>query len=229
MAEDVKAITDLTVKEISIVVWGANNKGFYSVKENKTEDNEEIFWLSKGDKTMVEANDKSKVIDEKNKKDNITKEIEAISKEDLVKEVLSLRQSTKDLNEALTKSISDAKTEKDLRIEKEFIQKAKDEFNVLGDSVVIGKVLKEASEKLSKENYDALSVIMKASQEKISKGALFIEAGTDNAQSATDNISKIDVMAKELMQKEKISYDDALSKIFKDNETLLKEYINEEI
>jgi chromosome segregation ATPase len=87
-----------------------------------------------------------------------------------------------------------AKAERDQRIEREFISKAETEFaNMPGDKTELGQLLKTASEKLGKADYDMLEQRLRAADEQIKTGDLFKQFGQDGEHqpsSAEDTIAR---------------------------------------
>jgi hypothetical protein len=70
-----------------------------------------------------------------------------------------------------------AKAERDERVTREFVAKAETVKHVAGDTSEFGRVLKAASETLSKEDMDLLEQRLSAANEQIEKGELFKQFG----------------------------------------------------
>jgi small-conductance mechanosensitive channel len=71
-----------------------------------------------------------------------------------------------------------AKAERDARATREFVAKAETFKHVAGDTGEFGRVLKAASEALSKEDMDLLEQRLSAANEQIDKGELFRQVGS---------------------------------------------------
>lgn len=85
-----------------------------------------------------------------------------------------------DQKAAVEKSEADAKLakdERDQRVTREFVVKAEAIPHVAGDTAEFGKVLKSASELLSKEEFELLEQRLSAVNEQIDKGELFKQLG----------------------------------------------------
>lgn len=240
-------LTNVVVQEVSVVPFGANNEKFLLVKEQIPNDNQKSpFWLKK----YVEESNKKEVdnmvVDEAQLKkefdDKLSIEKAAFEAEkqklekekaDIVAEKAALSKQLEDqkkeadAKDAIAKeALKIAKEEKDARILKEKVDIAKESMSTLGDSKEIGALLKAAEEKLEAKEFEALSKILVGADEKIRKGDLFKEAGTDNTQSTEGNIfEKINKMATEVMAKEKVDYGTAISKVFEQDDKLYNEYL----
>ena len=235
-----KLLTQVDVREISIVPFGANNKKFLLVKEQNS-NSKNPFWLKK---------EESKEVDDMVESDAIKKEFEdkmRIEKEQFEAEKKKLEKEKADMaaeKEALSKQLEDqkkaieekenlakealklAKEERDARILKEKVDYAKDTLSTLGDSKEIGAFLKSAEEKLDTKEMETLTKILVGADEKIKKGDLFKEAGTDNHQSASGNVvEKVNKMAEKIMVDEKVDYSTAISKVFERDQKLCDEYM----
>lgn len=154
---------------------------------------------------------------EKEKADKVSLEKALADKDALAKELTELRKEAE-----ATRAI--AKAERDLRITKEHTDFAKENLGILGESGKLGKLLKEASEKLENGSFDLLVKVLTGANEKIKTGGLFKEFGTDNTSSANTDFVKIDKMANDMATKEGISYGIALSKIFEKDPKLYDDY-----
>ena len=248
-----KLLTNIEVKEISIVPYGANNKEFLLVKGTENYDINKVFWLQKeqiknGADSMVNEEELKKqkleadrIEKEKLEKEQFAKEQleksakEAIEKaETLAKETEELRKQLAEKDKTIAEkdtlskqALEIAKTERDARITKEKVDFAKDNYGYLGDSKEIGVFLKSAEEKLSKEEFELIGKIFAGANEKIKKGNLFEEIGKDSTQTSSGNvIEKVNKMASELMKNNAdLSYGDAVAKIFDGDDSLYKEYI----
>lgn len=112
-----------------------------------------------------------------------------------------------------------AKAERDLRIEREFITKAENDFAYVGgDTREFGKLLKSASENLSKDDYDRLEEVLKAADKGLEKSELFTEIGKSGeaTREARDGIQKAEDKAAELRKADPtLSRADALAQAYR--------------
>lgn len=145
---------------------------------------EERAALQKAEQERDEALAKLEKAEKKLKKQAKTDEptTEEIDKADLpkaVRDALEKAETERDeLKKAADEATQLAKAERDQRIAKEFIAKAEGEFaHVGGDSTEFGPILKAASEKLSKEEYEALETRLRAAEEQVRTSQLFKEMG----------------------------------------------------
>ena len=121
-----------------------------------------------------------------------------------------------------------AKEERDARLDKEYIAKAEKLDHLTIKAEDFGPVLKSAAEKLTKEEYEALESVLKASNEQIEKGALFAEAGAAGSVAAADAFGELQQKAQEIKKAEpKLSDAEALDKAMKDNPDLEAAYLAE--
>lgn len=145
----------------------------------------------------------------------IEKKIEAILKSNE-----KLESENKGLKEEIAK-------ERNLRVAKEFEDRASKEFSHVGDAKTVGAVLKEAKENMSEEAFKQFETVLKSSQTKIEAGNIFGELGSNQGISS-DLESKVKV-AKEAVMKEdpKLSAEAAEAKVFEQNPDLYKQYLDE--
>jgi hypothetical protein len=235
-----KLLTQVDVREISIVPFGANNKKFLLVKEQNS-NSKNPFWLKKeeskevddmvdGDAIKKEYEDKMRI--EKEQFEAEKKKLEkekadmAAEKEKLSKQLEDQKKAIEEKENLAKEALRLAKEEKDARILKEKVDYARDTLSTLGDSKEIGTLLKSAEEKLDAKEMETLTKILVGADEKIKKGDLFKEAGTDNHQSASGNvIERVNKMAEKIMVDEKVDYSTAISKVFERDQKLCDEYM----
>lgn len=138
----------------------------------------------------------------------------------ITKENEALSESNKTLTEQIGK-------EREMRVTKEFVEKAKSFGHVGEGAEKLGKTLKEASETMSKEGYEGLEKTLKAANAKIEAGSIFTEVGTSNGGSASYE-SKMKV-AKEAIRKEdpKLSDAQAEATALERNPGLYDEYLGD--
>jgi len=122
-----------------------------------------------------------------------------------------------------------AKAERDTRLTNEFIAKAENELGHMSVKPEdFGPVLKAASEKLSKEEFEAIETALKAADAQIEKGALFAEAGAVGPVAAADAFGELQQKAAEIKKADsKLSDAEALDKAMKDNPDLEAAYLAE--
>ena len=91
-----------------------------------------------------------------------------------------------------------------------------------------GKLLKRAKDVLAKEDYDALTVMLKAASAQIEKGKLFREVGNSgDGEGDESSLSKINRMIAERISKsddKKLTRDQALQELFAEQPDLYAEY-----
>lgn len=238
MVEQVYRLTDLEIEEVSLVELGANNKKFVT---RKGENGNGKLWFMDGgnmtgkiEKSAEEIEKELKEKLEKELKEKMEKEYsEKIEKEKkemaekLEKEKLDLTERLEKAEATAKESLEKAEVEKQARLTKEFIDIAKG-MPTLGEAIKVGPVLKEMSEKLSKESYDAVMTILKAADERTKKGLLLQEIGKDGeGVSDSSAYGEIEKSAKTIMDTEKISYTMALQKAIRQNPDLYEKYTNE--
>lgn len=122
-----------------------------------------------------------------------------------------------------------AKEERDTRLTNEFIAKAESDYGHMSvEPAEFGPVLKAASEKLSKEEFEAIETALKAADAQIEKGALFAEAGAGGVPVAADAMAELKQKAEEIRKSDpKLSEAAALDKAMTDNPDLQQRYLDE--
>ncbi len=108
--------------------------------------------------------------------------VDPLNKAELPEPVrVALEKAEDDRKEALAKAeeaTKIAKAERDARIEAEFIKKAESDYPYVGgDASEFGRLLKTASETLSKEDYAALETRFKAANEQMRVSKLLKDVG----------------------------------------------------
>lgn len=253
MPPEVNRVVNLKVKEISLVPIGANGKTFLLTKEATEEDLKNAEWfnnnngvvkmeeIDKATKKVVpeeNANSKKTVPEEKcgdkvKKEDNqdINKELiekEKIEKERLQKEIDTLKEQISVANKLAKESMQAAEVERNMRIEKELTVFANDKMKYIGKDIEIGQFLRKASEKLDKEAYEFMTKLLTTANERIGKGEMFKELGTDNNMtdhSTTDPSMIIHKEVMQIIQKDAtIKYETALEKLQTERPELFENY-----
>lgn len=118
--------------------------------------------------------------------------------------------------------------ERQVRIQKEFDDKAADFKNLPGESADLSLVLKEASEKLGKESFEKLETILKASDTAIGEGELLKEVGSGGFDGGGSAWTKIEKAAEKVQaDKPSLSSAQAVDLVLKNNRGLYNDYMNE--
>jgi hypothetical protein len=173
-------------------------------------------------------------------KDDVEKDDEEIKKEDLpepVRKALEKAEADRKASDeraekaekAATEAGDIAKAERNERLKATFIAKAdaykalpvkKDEF---------GPVLQAASEKLSKEEFEALDTVLKAADEQIAESDLFKEQGRTHGAAETGALAEAKQKAEELKKADpKLSDAEALKKAMDSDPALQERYLAEQ-
>jgi len=133
-------------------------------------------------------------------------------------------------NEVLMKQNQDLekviKEEREIRLNKEFADKASAMKNLPGDKADIATVMKAASESMDKETYDKFEGILKGADAALKESALLKETGTTGGNDAgADAWDKIEKAAVELRKADpKLSNAQAIDKVMKEQPSLYEEY-----
>jgi len=154
------------------------------------------------------------------KKEN---EMDPILKERLDKLDLVLK-SNEDLATENKTLKEEVKKERDIRIEKEFLDKADKEYGRLGNTQEVAKILKSASEDMDDKSFKSLETILKSAAAQAEVAALFQENGSSVGLS-NDLDTKVAVKKEAIMKEHpKMSPEAAEAKVFEDNPDLYQEY-----
>jgi hypothetical protein len=125
-----------------------------------------------------------------------------------------------------------AKAEREQRVTREFVAKAETLPHLPQKPGEFGPVLKSASEKLTKEEYDELDRVLKAANEQIERGSLFKElggAGGPGPGAGTDAFSEVQRKAEELRKADSsLSPERALQKAMESDPELQARYAAEQ-
>lgn len=140
-----------------------------------------------------------------------------------IEAILKSNEKLEDENKGLKEEI---KKERDLRILKEFEDKAKTEFSHVGDHKKVALVLKSAKDSMSEEDYKNFEEVMKSNQTKLEAGNIFSELGSSQGVS-TDLESKIQVKKEAIMKENTdLTPEQAEAKVFEQNPDLYTEYLD---
>jgi hypothetical protein len=113
----------------------------------------------------------------------------------------------------------------DETITKQFIEKAATFNNLQINNVELGQILKEASSKLSADNYNNLETLLTACNK--SMLAITAEFGKSSFNSGNSSLEKLETIAKDIAGKEGINYYVAFDKALKLNPELHEQYKKE--
>jgi chromosome segregation ATPase len=158
--------------------------------------------------------------------------VEEIDKSDLppaVRERLEKAEAdAQALAERLEKAEKNAASERDERLSKEFVTKA-EAFKALPvKATEFGAVLKSASEKLSKDEYEHLEGVLKAADEQIAAGDLFKEQGRGGTSMQDGALAEATEKAQELRKADStLSAEQALDRVFQNDRALQERYLAE--
>lgn len=181
---------------------------------------------------IAKEEEAAKIAKEKEEKEKVAKQKEEANMDPKVQEELeAIKKAHDEKLELIQKENDDLKAEikkeRDMRILKEFEDKAKTEFSTLGKHGDVAQILKSAQESLDEEQYKKLEEVLKGADTKIQAGNIFAETGS-SAGVSNDLDSKIEV-AKEAIRKEngKLSEAQIESRVWEQNPELYTEYLKE--
>lgn len=181
----------------------------------------------KPEKTKEEIAKEAADVEAKKKADAEKIEKEKKMDPELVKKLDTILKANEDLgteNKGLKEEI---KKERDLRVTKEFEEKARKEFPNCGDAEQIGSVLKSAKDTMSEDAYKNFETVMKSNQAKLEAGNIFGEIGS-NAGASADLESKIKVKKEAIMKgNSDMTPEQAEARLWEDNPELYNEYLDE--
>jgi len=121
-----------------------------------------------------------------------------------------------------------AKEERDERLNKEFIAKAEDFKALTVEPAKLGPILKAASEKLDKADFEELERVLKAADEQVAKSELLKEAGANGSVTPSGAYDEAAKKAEEIRKSDpKLSQEQALEKAFEDDPDLQQRYLAE--
>lgn len=115
----------------------------------------------------------------------------AAEADDLAKADPAMRARIEKAEGETKEALDIAKAERDTRLTKEFITKAEKLDGLTIKAEDFGPILKSASEKLDKAEFEALETVLKASSEQIKKGDLFTEAGAGGVPPAGSALEEV--------------------------------------
>jgi hypothetical protein len=152
----------------------------------------------------------------------------AAEKDDLAKADPAMRARIEKAEGEAKEAKEIAKAERDTRLTKEFVAKAQGFEGLSLEAEKFGPVLKEASEKLSKESYAELERVLKGADEGITASELFKEQGANGASEGGDATKELTAKAEEIRKSDsKLTQAEALDKAMRDNPDLQQRYLDE--
>ena len=121
-----------------------------------------------------------------------------------------------------------AKAERENRLQREFIEKAATYDSLPVETATFGSVLKDASENMDADTYDALTTVLAAANEAISQGGLMNEIGVSGTFDAESGMGRIEQVASVLRSENPdLTREAAIAKAVTDDPSLYDIY-NEE-
>lgn len=121
-----------------------------------------------------------------------------------------------------------AKEERDTRLNKEFVAKAETYKALTVEPAKFGPILKSASEKLDKADFEELERILKAADEQVAKSELFKEAGAGGTVTPNGAYDEATKKAEEIRKSDpKLTQEQALEKAFEADPALQERYLAE--
>lgn len=128
---------------------------------------------------------------------------------------------------ALEEAEKIAKTERDIRLDREFISKAAALPNISTNPDELGGLLRRVTEAVSAEDAAAIEGILKSANEQIAKGLLFNEYGRYGAPYTTD--ASVVAKAEELRKADpSLTPEQAQAKVYAENPDLAAEALSKE-
>lgn len=142
--------------------------------------------------------------------------------ENLYKEHQETAEKAKKLEKQLEK-------EKEEKLEREFIQKAKNDFDRLPvKHEEFGKLLKSVNSKVDEEEFNQLEKLLKSVNEQIDEGKMFKEIGSEQEDDTSSAWGRIEKAAKEIVNENPdLSKPEAVSQVITENPKLYQKYMNE--
>lgn len=120
----------------------------------------------------------------------------------------------------------------DERLTDAFQKRAETLPQISKDRASLGTLLKRASLKLDKADFDALEMLLKAANEQIQKGSLFSETGSSGATASAEGdtaIAQATAKADELVKAGKVkTKEEGIAKAFRDDKKLYEQHRREQ-
>ena len=128
--------------------------------------------------------------------------------------------------EKLAKALA---TERDTRLRKEFIEKAKKDYRYIpGKSSEELGLLMKSLHVFDSKIADEIGIIFKSVSEVVEKSGLLNEIGSNIAGSGTSAYSRLDAMAKDKVTKGNVTYAKAFTDAMNENPDLYSQYLDEQ-
>lgn len=121
-----------------------------------------------------------------------------------------------------------AKTERDFRLNQEYVAKARSMVNLPVSADEFGPVLKRLHDAMEEEDVAVIEKALRAANETIAEAGTFTEIGKRGGQ-GFEAVSKLDSKAKELVEKsdEPLSMEQARAQVMETDPSLYDEYLQE--
>lgn len=199
-------------------------------KKNKAEEDNETAEdkLAKVEKELAvekAAKEKAEAELAKAKEDALTPEQKVEKALESVPEAVkkAVEEQMKDVTKRMEEAETIAKTERDARLNAEFIAKAKT-LGPIAKAEELGPVLKTLSEK-APEEFKKVEEALKAAAEQVATANLFKEFGTELDGAGSDAYEKLEAKAEEIRKADaNLSKEQAIAKATEMNPELAREY-----
>lgn len=201
-------LTDMEIEKVSLVAKGANKKSFF------------LFKSEQGEETAVsDENKEAKVADAE-----VVKEVvdtpDNTATEELLKEVESLKKRAEQAEENLKKANELAEAEREVRIQKEYVEKASAFKHVPMETDKLANILRKSG-----DLEEDLTELLKSVSKIVEESELLKETGTQK-QSFSSDVSALRARAAEIQKELKINYSEALEKAIEENPEGYESHVN---
>lgn len=120
-----------------------------------------------------------------------------------------------------------AKSERDARVTREFVSKAAEFKSIPATAEDFGPVLKSMAEKLSTDEFNLVTTVLKSADEQLRQSGVFKTVGKDVSTEMTP-LGKLEGIAKSLQEQDKdMTPEQAFAKALAMNEDAYAEYLND--
>jgi hypothetical protein len=150
-----------------------------------------------------------------------------LESEEVREEVNKAMEIVKAANERAERAEEIAKAERDERLLREFVVKARAYTSLPISPEEFGPVLKKLNEVLSEDEYATVTKALSAGNETIANAGLFSEIGKRGGLGGTEAISKVDASAQEIAKAKDISLEAAREQVFESDPALYDQYLQE--
>lgn len=201
-------------------------------EETMSEQEKTLDAILEGVSEEVKAAVKAAFDEQEKKLGELQKQVEELSKKAQEQEAEEINKA--DLPEPVRKRLEElerkaqeaeqiAKAEREARVKAE-IRKRAEGYAGVAEVDKIAKALYEAQEKVSPEFAQELEEILKAAQERIAKGDLFKEFGSNGKPLSGDPSEQFAELVKKVAEEENIPYDQAARKVAREHPDLVEAY-----